>query len=402
MTTTPYRELSAREATRIDEQNPHISSSPSPQRPQSTHTRATYRPTPARPGNTVANAHSSTAQYSTAQSSTAVCKPSQRATPAAQQSTQQSSTQQSSTQQRSTRSRAPGTLRNAKRYPLITTNDVCGQMGLWTLEARGVLCRLDATCGYLTQEQYSVASRAHIVRQLIPQHTVASGYMAYWVWMGGDFPSCIDIISTSHYWTMIVQRPVHASNRVLDDHHIITSHGLSITSPLRTVCDISCFRMKGSQHLPSYIPAVTQQQRDSNTAYTWPLDFAKQQAWSFDGNARETNELRRSNEVNRTYGTWRAYEANGTCAADKTYEIESAYEIGSAYEVNDEQYRELQQETLVLSQLQRMLLTYDIAISDCLTQLWDNNRWPDRKLGIRRFTMLSPYASEPNWKATVP
>lgn len=391
MTTTPYRELSAREATRIDEQNPHISSSPSPQRPQSTHTRATRRPTPARPGNTVAYTHSSTAQSSAVQSgttpsSTTVCKPSQRATPAAQRSTQQ----------RSTHSRTPGTLRNAKRYPLITTNDVCGQMGLWTLEARGVLCRLDATCGYLTQEQYSVASRAHIVRQLIPQHTVASGYMAYWVWMGGDFPSCIDIISTSHYWTMIVQRPVHASNRVLDDHHIITSHGLSITSPLRTVCDISCFRMKGSQHLPSYIPAVTQQQRESNTAYTWPLDFAKQQAWSFDGNARETNKLRRSNEVNRTYGTGSTYEAGGT------YEIESAYEIGSAYEVNDEQYRELQQETLVLSQLQRMLLTYDIAISDCLTQLWDNNRWPDRKLGIRRFTMLSPYASEPNWKATVP
>lgn len=342
-----------------------LASSPVPHRPESTHSHAAHRPTPAHPNNRIY----SNALHTNQGLSSQVRAPAQRLR---RRSVSHSPTLCANTNNAQTvtivrtnptaggaqpKPTAPkNDARNttyASSYshsPVITSADVCGPLALWALAERGILYRLDSSCGYLIKEERTVSSRAHIISKLIPVNTVASGLLAYWVWMGGTFPDCFDIISASHYWSVLHERPVHATNRILGDHHIITAHGLHITSPIRTVCDISCFRMKGSHHAP---PAPSIRTNRSSS----------EQHRSYSNDERESK-----GQYHNTVRSW--YGCDVTLPESRS------------------------QESAVLQRMQDMITTYDIAISECLTELWGNNHWPDRSIGIRRWTTLSPYSAD--------
>ena len=56
---------------------------------------------------------------------------------------------------------------------------------------------------------------------------------AAWVWLGGpDFPSTIDVISTSHF------RSASVFKRLTLPEQIIKLGGLPVTTPARTACDL--------------------------------------------------------------------------------------------------------------------------------------------------------------------
>ena len=341
-----------------------LASSPAPHRPESTHSHAAHHPAPAHPNNRVRSNASITDQevgsqvrapakrlrrHSTSHSPTLCANTSNAQSVAIVRTSPIAGSDQSKQTAAKHDARNTTYTSSYTLSPVVTSTDVCGPLALWSLAERGILYRLDSSCGYLIKEEHTVSSRAHIISKLIPVNTVASGLLAYWVWMGGTFPDCFDIISASHYWSVLHERPVHATNRILGDHHIVTAHGLHITSPIRTVCDISCFRMKGNHHAP---PAPSIRTNRSSKQYS----------------AQSHNEYENKGRYHHTVRSW--YGCDVTLPESRS------------------------QESAVLQRMKDMITEYDIAISECLTELWDNNHWPDRSIGIRRWTTLSPYTAD--------
>ncbi|MBT1176902.1 hypothetical protein JS532_04870 [Bifidobacterium callimiconis] len=123
---------------------------------------------------------------------------------------------------------------------LIHSADVTGHMALHRLVTMGVLTRLDDTCGYRNDYADTLVGRALIVESMIPYGATAAGKLALWVWVGGRFPTCVDLISTSHYRARVHGRDVHVHNRRMLTNHVVRLAGLRITSPIRTACDLAC------------------------------------------------------------------------------------------------------------------------------------------------------------------
>ncbi|OXN00676.1 hypothetical protein Tam10B_1075 [Bifidobacterium vansinderenii] len=123
---------------------------------------------------------------------------------------------------------------------LIHSTDVTGHMALHRLVAMGVLTRLDDTCGYRNDYADTPLGRALIVEPMIPYGATAAGKLALWVWVGGRFPACFDLISTSHYRARVHGRDMHVHNRRMLTNHMVLLAGLRITSPIRTACDLAC------------------------------------------------------------------------------------------------------------------------------------------------------------------
>lgn len=146
----------------------------------------------------------------------------------------------------SRRARREQIIQNDSRFmpnkgpSLIRSADVTGHMALHRLVAMGVLTRLDDTCGYRNDYADTLLGRALIVEPMIPYGATAAGKLALWVWLGGRFPACFDLISTSHYRARVHDRDVHVHNRRMLTNHVVLLAGLRVTSPIRTACDLAC------------------------------------------------------------------------------------------------------------------------------------------------------------------
>ena len=123
---------------------------------------------------------------------------------------------------------------------LVRSEDVTGCMALNRLIRMGVLTRLDNTCGYRNDYANTLIGRAMIVEPMIPYGATAAGKLALWVWVGGRFPTCFDLVSTSHYRARVHGRDVHVHNRRMMTNQVMRLAELKITSPIRTACDLAC------------------------------------------------------------------------------------------------------------------------------------------------------------------
>ena len=84
--------------------------------------------------------------------------------------------------------------------PILFTKDLPGPLSLNRLAAFGTLHKLDDSAGYWIEHSGTLYGRAKIVAEVAPFGTVVCSMTAAWVWLGGpDFPSTIDVISTSHF-----------------------------------------------------------------------------------------------------------------------------------------------------------------------------------------------------------
>ena len=84
--------------------------------------------------------------------------------------------------------------------PILFTKDLSGPLSLNRLAAFGTLRKLDDSAGYWIEHSGTLYGRAKIVAEVAPFGTVVCSMTAAWVWLGGpDFPSTIDVISTSHF-----------------------------------------------------------------------------------------------------------------------------------------------------------------------------------------------------------
>ena len=85
---------------------------------------------------------------------------------------------------------------------------------------------------------------------------------AAWVWLGGpDFPSTIDVISTSHFRSASVSRRIRVFKRLTLPEQIIKLGGLPVTTPARTACDLVCQLMSAYQFRPNDCLQIVKEHR---------------------------------------------------------------------------------------------------------------------------------------------
>lgn len=122
---------------------------------------------------------------------------------------------------------------------IVTRDQLPGPFSFMLLKRDGALCAIDDRCSYLRKDGNSLFGRAAVLYNLLPLGSRLCCTTAAWVWMGGDFPRTLDILSKSHYWRPVHGHPVRSFNRRVLTSHMITIAQIGITRPARTVCDLA-------------------------------------------------------------------------------------------------------------------------------------------------------------------
>ncbi|KFI78944.1 hypothetical protein [Bifidobacterium pseudolongum] len=126
--------------------------------------------------------------------------------------------------------------------PIITAEHVTGPLGMHMLIRLGILIPLDDVHAYRREDGESLYGRAAITAAALPTRITAMtvcGATAAWVWHGGDFPTTVDILSSSHHRTRVFGRPIRTRARRVPADQITTIGTLSLTTPERTACDLA-------------------------------------------------------------------------------------------------------------------------------------------------------------------
>ena len=123
--------------------------------------------------------------------------------------------------------------------PILQLKDLPGHMGMRQLVDLGVIRPLDDYHAYHTSYGRSVAGRAAVTQRAIPAHVAVCAQTACWVWIGGQMPNSIDVISTSHFRSTIYGRKIRVFNRQTSDCQCTTVNTLKLTNPVRTACDLA-------------------------------------------------------------------------------------------------------------------------------------------------------------------
>ena len=123
--------------------------------------------------------------------------------------------------------------------PLLGNDDLPGPMCLNLMASSGALCKLDSANAYSSHDSATLYGRACIIATLLPSRSVACARTAAWVWLGGTFPDSIDIIAKAHYRTLRYGRKINVFNRVAPSEHTIKVGPITVTTPVRTACDLA-------------------------------------------------------------------------------------------------------------------------------------------------------------------
>ncbi|KAB8291940.1 hypothetical protein [Bifidobacterium avesanii] len=123
---------------------------------------------------------------------------------------------------------------------IIPASELPGPLGAAALARMGILVPLDGTGGYLASQARTVHGRAGIIQAMLPSASTACATLALWVWIGGEFPPNLQIVSHSHFRAAVYGRRIQVYDRKLDDRDRSRLGRLWVTSPARTACDLAC------------------------------------------------------------------------------------------------------------------------------------------------------------------
>ncbi|ROT87778.1 hypothetical protein [Bifidobacterium mongoliense] len=118
-------------------------------------------------------------------------------------------------------------------------SDLPGPLSLHRLAHMGAVRRLDDSHAYLSEHDDTLYGRGALMASMAPRRMSVCAVTAAWVWLGGQFPKTIDILSTSHFRSLIFGRKIRVFNRNAPASHLTTVGSLRITTPARTACDIA-------------------------------------------------------------------------------------------------------------------------------------------------------------------
>ncbi|WP_163196957.1 hypothetical protein [Bifidobacterium platyrrhinorum] len=126
---------------------------------------------------------------------------------------------------------------------ILRLHDLPGPLSLSRLAANGTVHTLDPDSGYWHDHAATLYGRATIIHRIIPFASSACALTALWVWMGGDFPDTLDVLSRSHFRAAQHGHRIRVFSRQVTMRHLTSLGALSLTDPTRTACDIaSLFR----------------------------------------------------------------------------------------------------------------------------------------------------------------
>lgn len=123
---------------------------------------------------------------------------------------------------------------------LYTYDNLPGPFAMRNLVRAGALVALDERHAYRSTDGETLYGRAAIVAAMLPNpQLVACGRAAAWVWLGGEFPSAVDVLSTTHYRAPLMGRPINVRERRVPPKQTQLVGPLTVTTPERTVCDLA-------------------------------------------------------------------------------------------------------------------------------------------------------------------
>lgn len=93
---------------------------------------------------------------------------------------------------------------------------------------------------FRSRDGLSPADRADIVRPMLPYGITVCLWLAAWIWVGGEFPTALDVVAPTHYLSDAYNRALRLHNRTVMGRDVVTLRRLRVASPLRTACDIAC------------------------------------------------------------------------------------------------------------------------------------------------------------------
>lgn len=126
------------------------------------------------------------------------------------------------------------------RHPLRHVSDYPGLMCLHRLRSCQALDQLDDNIFFPARFSATSFMRVHVVRDVIPEHSIASGLLAAWIWLGGRFPGRIDVMRDHNYHSILFGRKVRSSARQIHHSYLYEFADLLVTTPEITACDLAC------------------------------------------------------------------------------------------------------------------------------------------------------------------
>lgn len=123
--------------------------------------------------------------------------------------------------------------------PIIHTRDLPGGLSRAMLIRHQLLIPLDMEHAYRATDGESLYGRARIVQQVLPPCSIACGMTAAWIWLGGEFPPIIEILSHSHFRTPLLGRLIKTRSRNVPKEQLTRVDQVQLTSPERTACDLA-------------------------------------------------------------------------------------------------------------------------------------------------------------------
>ncbi|KXI16805.1 hypothetical protein [Gardnerella vaginalis] len=122
---------------------------------------------------------------------------------------------------------------------ILDTSHLPGPLCMNRLKNLGIFDQLDTQSGFLRKESSTIEGRSKIVKKLLPSNSIACLYTASWIWLGGQFPDSLDILSNGHYRRRPYGHPIHVYTRKIIDNDYVKIGDLFVTTPTRTICDIA-------------------------------------------------------------------------------------------------------------------------------------------------------------------
>lgn len=126
-----------------------------------------------------------------------------------------------------------------KQKAVLSLDDLPGPLARQWLISLGILEPLDSHYAFRCGDGENIYGRAAIVREIIPPNTTACGRTAAWIWLGGDFPNLIELLSTSHIRSRIIGRRVQTYSKRVPPTQLSELNRLQLTNPVRTACDLA-------------------------------------------------------------------------------------------------------------------------------------------------------------------
>lgn len=225
----------------------------------------------------------------------------------------------------------------------------------------GAVQPLDEISAYLPQYSKSMFGRSTIMTNLVPHCTTACGATAAWVWLGGKFPDTIDVLSRSHFRTLIYGRRIRTFNRKVTPGQVSTIGGLKLTTPARTACDVI---LMGEDDAASVFNTIDE------IGYPSEVDGA---IWQMQLRPGSTDD---------------AGNGGNSCDGKNTNRIaQSSMRSAEIRRKNDaamvQSYRSQARETACA-----LIQEFHIAPEDCLAILDANRLWPNQARAWRFFTSI--------------